>query len=67
MTSGLVGGNHEGWFEQVSGLSGAWNLLDPASMLEPEEITRAIMWLASDAAAFVTGHTLVVDAGFSIK
>jgi NAD(P)-dependent dehydrogenase (short-subunit alcohol dehydrogenase family) len=36
-------------------------------MLEPEEITRAIMWLASDAAQFVTGASLVVDAGFTIK
>lgn len=29
----------------------------------PEDIGRAILWLASDASAFVTGHALVVDGG----
>jgi len=36
-------------------------------MLDPEEITHAIMWLASDAAQFATGLSLLVDAGFTIK
>jgi NAD(P)-dependent dehydrogenase (short-subunit alcohol dehydrogenase family) len=44
-----------------------WNLLRPAEMLDPEEITHAIMWLASDAAQFATGLSLLVDAGFTIK
>lgn len=30
----------------------------------PEEIAAAALWLCSDAAAFVTGHPLVVDGGF---
>lgn len=29
----------------------------------PEDIGRAILWLASDASSFVTGHALVVDGG----
>jgi 3-oxoacyl-[acyl-carrier protein] reductase len=33
---------------------------------EPGEIAAAILYLCSTAASFVTGHTLVVDGGYSI-
>jgi NAD(P)-dependent dehydrogenase (short-subunit alcohol dehydrogenase family) len=33
---------------------------------EPAEIASAILYLSSSAATFVTGHTLVVDGGYSI-
>ncbi len=32
---------------------------------EPEEVAAAALFLASDAAAFVTGHDLIVDGGLS--
>lgn len=31
---------------------------------QPEEIAETVIWLSSDAASFVTGHTMTVDGGF---
>jgi NAD(P)-dependent dehydrogenase (short-subunit alcohol dehydrogenase family) len=31
---------------------------------DPEEIANAVVWLLSDKASFVLGHTLLVDGGF---
>jgi NAD(P)-dependent dehydrogenase (short-subunit alcohol dehydrogenase family) len=31
---------------------------------EPEEVARAALFLASDEASFITGHTLAVDGGY---
>ncbi len=30
---------------------------------QPEEVAQAVLWLCSDAASFVTGHTMTVDGG----
>ena len=32
----------------------------------PQDVADAVLWLCSDAAAFVTGHTLVVDGGDTV-
>lgn len=37
----------------------------PVDALEPSDISDAILWLVSDAARYVTGVTLPVDAGFT--
>jgi NAD(P)-dependent dehydrogenase (short-subunit alcohol dehydrogenase family) len=35
-------------------------------MGKPEEIGAAVVWLCSDAAAFVVGHAMVVDGGQTV-
>jgi phosphomannomutase len=39
----------------------------PVELLEPEEISDAMIWLASDAARHLTSVSLPVDAGFTQK
>jgi 3-oxoacyl-[acyl-carrier protein] reductase len=36
-------------------------------MAQPEDIAKAILFLASDDADFITGQLLLVDGGFSLK
>jgi len=31
---------------------------------QPEEVAEAVVWLCSEAASFVTGHTMTVDGGY---
>ena len=33
---------------------------------EPHEVGRAVVWMASDSAAYMTGATIPLDAGMSI-
>jgi SDR family mycofactocin-dependent oxidoreductase len=39
----------------------------PVAMIEPIDVSNAIAWLVSDAARYVTGITLPVDAGFTVQ
>jgi NAD(P)-dependent dehydrogenase (short-subunit alcohol dehydrogenase family) len=33
----------------------------------PEEIAEAVIWLCSDAASFVTGHSMLIDGGYTAQ
>jgi NAD(P)-dependent dehydrogenase (short-subunit alcohol dehydrogenase family) len=60
MTSALVAGDPEGMQETEKALSKG----SPLGIAgHPDDIAHALLYLASDEARFVTGHTLLVDAG----
>ena len=67
MVAGVMESAGGEYAETVPKLTGQWNLFDEAAMIQPEDITGAVMWLASDAARCVTGAGVVVDAGFTAK
>jgi enoyl-[acyl-carrier-protein] reductase (NADH) len=67
MVAGVMESAGGDYAEKMTKLTGQWNLFDEAAMIQPEDITGAVMWLASDAARCVTGTGVVVDAGFTAK
>jgi NAD(P)-dependent dehydrogenase (short-subunit alcohol dehydrogenase family) len=52
----------EGLTPQQIAERSAGNLL-PVPWIEPEDVAQAVLYLASDRARFVTGASLVLDAG----
>jgi NAD(P)-dependent dehydrogenase (short-subunit alcohol dehydrogenase family) len=62
MTADLVLGNADA-IDQVTELLAKDSTNQRAGL--PEDLAAAVSYLASDDAAFVTGHTLVVDGGYT--
>lgn len=52
--------------ESSDAMSSLTNLL-PVELLQPRDISDAVLFLASDLARYITGVTLPVDAGFTVK
>ena len=65
-SAGLSAAN-PGGLEEMKAMYGTFHPLTTCEILAPEDVTAAILWLASDAARYVTGTTLRVDAGFLAK
>ena len=53
--------------EDLGAATGSWNLIDEGMPIAPEEVTNAVLWLASDASNYMTGTAFVIDAGFTCK
>ena len=66
MTDGMLNSKHGKWLEGLEQLTGPMNMLGEGA-IPAVEITNAMLWLASDAANFVTGTALVVDGGYTLK
>jgi SDR family mycofactocin-dependent oxidoreductase len=60
------GGDPSATLEDVKPTFKDLNLLD-IPWVEPQDISNAMLWLASDDARYVTGATLTVDAGMAVK
>jgi NAD(P)-dependent dehydrogenase (short-subunit alcohol dehydrogenase family) len=60
------GGDPNATLEEVTPAFRELNLLD-LPWMEPQDISNAMLWLASDDARYVTGATLPVDAGLLVN
>ena len=59
MMDRFTGGTHEGELRVIA--------QEPIGRMgKPEEIAATVVWLCSDAAAFVIGHAMVVDGGQTV-
>jgi NAD(P)-dependent dehydrogenase (short-subunit alcohol dehydrogenase family) len=67
-TDMVVNPQLEAWYAEnpsmVANVSG--NLL-PVDLVEAQDVSEAVLWLASDASRYITGVPLPIDAGATQK
>ena len=56
-----------GWNDNPSGERFFEDQYPLRKLGKPEDVANAVVFLSSDEAAFITGHTLVVDGGLTIQ
>ena len=52
---------------QGDALKAMENMIPMARVGRPEEIASAVLWLCSDAASYITGQSISVDGGFTMR
>jgi len=57
--------NHAAWADEAA-RAALLRLIPYGRIGVPEDVARAVLWLASDASDYVTGTTIVVDGGMSL-
>ena len=57
----------DAWVAENPHVTAAVENLMPVAMMQPADVSDAVLWLVSDQAKYVTGVTLPVDAGFNVK
>jgi len=67
MIAGFTEAYGEEMMDEMGSFSGPWSVFEGVDMVEEADISEAYMWLSSDAARYVTGIALPVDAGMTAK
>jgi SDR family mycofactocin-dependent oxidoreductase len=67
MISGFAEAYGEETMDELGRITGPWNVFGDGGMIEARDVSEAYMWLSSDAARYVTGIGLLVDAGMTAK
>ncbi|QKY21893.1 mycofactocin-coupled SDR family oxidoreductase (plasmid) [Halolamina sp. CBA1230] len=67
MIAGFTEAYGEELMDEMGALTGPWSVFEDVDMIEAKDVSEAYMWLSSDAARYVTGIGLPVDAGMTSK
>jgi NAD(P)-dependent dehydrogenase (short-subunit alcohol dehydrogenase family) len=64
-----MGGNQalEAYMDDFPDARRSFSALLPIDLVEPEDVSEAVLWLASEAARHVTGVALPVDGGVQLR